>query len=142
MPKGFPTCVRFSSVRKECVCVCVCVFLLGTHSLVGVSGIALFLFGSVVQSSLRKRYSGSPGATPKWLHPVPLRIKRTWPARVQQWPATPMLVCHAAEGRKVNTSNRGYMHAAPSHCDDGWLRCLEWGTVWRASLTSAMTSST
>jgi hypothetical protein len=93
-------------------------FLLGTHSLVGVSGIALFLLGSVVQSSLRKRYGGSAGATPKWLHPGPLRIKHNWPARVQQRPATPVPVRHVAECQQVSTVNRGCMHTAPPHFID------------------------
>jgi hypothetical protein len=78
-------------------------FLLDTRSLVGVSGIALFLLGSVVQSSLRKRYSGSAGATPLWLHPGPLRIKHNWPARVQQRPATPVPVRQVSNSQQVST---------------------------------------
>ena len=81
--------------------------------------IALVPLGSVVRSSLRKRYGGSAGATPKWLHPGPLRIKHNWPARVQQRPATPVPVRHVAECQQVSTVNRGCMHTAPPHFIDG-----------------------
>jgi hypothetical protein len=78
------------------------VFLVETRSLLGVSGIALFLFllCAVIQSRLRNALSGPPGAAPKWLHPGP-PIKHSWPARVEQRPATPVPVRHVAKWQQV-----------------------------------------
>ena len=84
-------CVSVSACLRVCmsaclrVCVCVC-FLLETLSRIGVSD----SFRLCCSVPLCKRYHGSRGATRTWLHPVPQGIKHSWPARAQQWPATPM----------------------------------------------------